>query len=429
MANFGLHSPKQDQAYYSKKDIILCATGIQWGKSTVGALKLLQGVSTYNTRADNFLVLAPTYKIMEQSTKRVFDKVFGSYGKYNKVDACYKIKNGPSIYFRTTSDPDAIVGLTDVRMIWGDEAGLYSLYAWENIQGRAAFRRAQIVLTTSPYSMNWILKEIINPTKKGLRSDCEVIQARSDENPYFPKDIFEKRKLTMDARRFKMMYGGEFDRPEGMVYDCWDDDENIIDISMIDLSPSNNRLYGAIDWGWRDPFVLKTRAISDYGQHTDIGEFYKTNLTPSQIVDAVKRKHIIYKYKAIFCDPSRPEMIAELASAGIPAVPANNDIRSGIDAHYELIKTRRYKVLRGECPHTLDEVESYHYPEEKDLRPDQDKQKDFDIPVDQGNHCLDCDRYLSLALKTLDNIHQVTQSDTNYRAKHGNIKRGINIFN
>jgi len=388
MRNFELHSEKQERAFYSEKDIILCAAGIQWGKSWLGALRTRLLASRYNNKDDNFIVAAPTYKVLEQSTKRAFLNVFGDIGRFYKSDGIYQIKNGPTFYFRSGHDPDSVVGITNVRGVWGDEAGLFTKYFADNLFARAAFRNAQVIFTTSPYSLNWILKDIINPTLKGNRDDVELIQAQSCENPYFPRAVYEKRRLTMDPRRFKTIYGGEFDRPEGMVYDCWDEDIIHIDKFICD-SPSTTNFYCGLDWGWNDPFVLITRAISDHGIHTDVSEFVKPGLTPSKIVEFVKSKHSIHHYKMVFCDPSRPEMIEELCSAGIPAVAAENDIREGIDAYYELISSGNYRVVAKDCPYLIDEKDSYHYPEEKDLKTDQNKSKKNDIPVDQNNHCVD----------------------------------------
>jgi len=76
-------------------------------------------------------------------------------------------------------------------------------------------------------------------------------------------------------------------------------------------------------------------------------------------------------------------------------VPADNDIRAGIDAHYELVKTRRFKVFRGTSPYTMDEYEGYHYPDPDDAGPDDDVKEDK--PVKQADHAMDVDRYISLA--------------------------------
>ena len=69
-------------------------------------------------------------------------------------------------------------------------------------------------------------------------------------------------------------------------------------------------------------------------------------------------------------------------------------MRLGIDKHYELLKTRRLKYFRGMNPYTLDEIESYHYPEQQELAPDKDA-KDHG-PVKQNDDALDADRYVSV---------------------------------
>jgi hypothetical protein len=99
--------------------------------------------------------------------------------------------------------------------------------------------------------------------------------------------------------------------------------------------------------------------------------------------------------KMFYADPSRPDYINEFCRAGISTVAATNDIRIGIDRHYELIKSGKYRVVKGNCQHLLDEYELYHYPEPKDLNPDQN-QKD-ELPVDQSNHVCDASRYITMA--------------------------------
>jgi hypothetical protein len=131
-------------------------------------------------------------------------------------------------YMRTGTEPDSIVGITNVRAVWGDEAGKYSLYFWENIQGRASFKDAPIMLTSTPYAMNWFFKEILKPYKTKTRDDLLVIQAKSCDNPYFPMAEYERRRLTMDPRRFNAMYNGEFEKMQGLVYDCFSEETHVV---------------------------------------------------------------------------------------------------------------------------------------------------------------------------------------------------------
>ena len=66
--NFKCHSPKQESALFSTHPITICATGIQWGKTTVGALWLKRMMHTHTSPDDNFLITSPTYPILAQST-------------------------------------------------------------------------------------------------------------------------------------------------------------------------------------------------------------------------------------------------------------------------------------------------------------------------------------------------------------------------
>jgi len=348
----------------------------------------------HSAAGDAFVVATPTYKVLKQATLPAFLNVMRGLGTYSAADAVFTTSWGSQVYFRTGTDPDSVIGITNVRGVWGDEAGLFSLYFWENLQARAAFKEAPIVLTTSPYTLNWVFSEIIRPRQKdpAARPDVELVQARSDENPYFPKEEYERRKATMDPRRFRMVFGGQWEKMEGLVYDCFDDEENVVDPFPL---PTGTKFYGGIDWGYNpDPFVLLIRAVTPDGKHFEVSEHYQTGLTPSQMVSLVQQKRQVWGVRQFFCDPSQPGLIAELNRHGCVATGADNDILVGIGRHYELVKTRRYRVFRGACPHLLDELSMYHYPEPQDLKPDQNPKEPK--PVDQHNHAADAMRYVTM---------------------------------
>lgn len=360
-----------------------------------------------NTKDASFLITTPTYKVLDQSTLPAFKKEVEGFGEYSQSKAVFEIESGfgernPKVYFRTAKEPDSIVGITNVFGIWCDEAGKYPLYFWENIQGRAAFKNCPIMITTSPYSMNWIYKEIIKPTKEGKRDDVLLIQASSNENPYFPQAVYESRKRTMDFRRFNMMYNGNFDKMQGLVYDCFDEKENQCEPFNL---PDGTKYFAGVDWGFTEPFVLKVRAITPGGQHYGISEFYKSGLTPSDIIAICKQKRDIFGIRQFYCGPDQPGLIEELCRNKVPAIAADNDVSRGVGLHYELLKTRRLKYFRNINPYTLDELDTYHYPEPKDLGPDQDAKDQK--PVGQNDHSLDADRYCTISTYNLTKHHSV----------------------
>lgn len=390
------HSEKQESAIFSDRKITLCGTGVQWGKTRVGAIRMKIALHTFTAPDDTFIVCAPTYKIMNQSTLPAFKTIMAEYweGNFNEAKAEFRMPGGGTVYFRTGTDPDSIVGITNVRHIWGDEAGKFSLYFWENIQARAAFKDCPITLTTSPYSLNWIYKEIVRPKKRDpkARPDVFYIKARSDENPYFPRTEYERRRQTMDPRRFRMTFGGDFDKMEGLVYACFDEVENVCEPFTL---PAGTRVVAGVDWGYTHPFVIVVRAITPGGTHYQCAEFYKTQLTIDQKVEAARRMKVTWNIEKFFCDPANPDDIESFNRAKLTAIGAENSLQA-IERHYELIKTRKYKVFRGSSPHTEDEYESYHWPED-DADIDPDKNVKEPVPVDQDNHAMDANRYATVS--------------------------------
>lgn len=390
------HSEKQDRLIFSDAELTIAATGTQWGKSQGGSLWMKRNIHRHNAPTDNHLLLAPTYKILQQSALPYFLYCMRGLGEYNKVDAEFRLATGGKVFVRTATDPDSIVGIPKVRSFWADEAGKLSLYFWENIQARAAAQGATGLLTTSPYSRNWLYKQYIRPINRKEKLDVPLIQAASWENPYHTLHdpiVRDKRRADMDPRRFDMIFGGEWGQMAGLVYDCWNDEENLVDPFEL---PVGSKIYGGIDWGYTDPFVMKLRAITPDGRHIGISEFYKTGLTLPDMIELARQKMRLYgqSLKFFYADPSQPGHIEEFNRCGVPCLPADNDIRRGIDLHYELIKTRRYKEFKGACPHSMDERETYHYPEPEDLGPDDDSKEQ--LPVGQNDHTQDVDRYLTL---------------------------------
>lgn len=397
MTEFTPHSAAQDTIIFSDTRLTVAATGTQFGKSIAGSLWIQRQILSETDPKANFLVMAPTYKIMNQSMVPYFLDVMQGRGTYRKSDALFEMNNGQVVYMRTEKDPDSIVGIPRVRAYWLDEAGKVGLYFWENVQARAASVGAKGLLTTSPYSRNWLYKDIIKPKMAGKLPEITFVKAASWENPYHTlHDPAERARVAqlMDPRRFSMVFGGEWGQMSGLVYDCWDEVEN--QCPAFELPPGT-RFFGGIDWGFTDPFVLKVRAITPDGNHYGISEFYQTGLTLPRQIEIAKQKRALWPIEVFFADPSRPDNIKEFNNQGVPTQKAENSIRVGVDAHYELIKTRRLKYFQDTHKYTVDEIESYHYPEPEDLGPD-DESKEQD-PVGQNDHALDADRYISIMTK------------------------------
>jgi hypothetical protein len=176
---------------------------------------------------------------------------------------------------------------------------------------------------------------------ENIQNLIHLCQARSDENPYFPREEYDLRRQTMDARRFNMIYGGSFDKAEGLVYDCFDQRKHVIERKKL---PAGTRFFGGIDWGFTDPTVISVRAVTDDGIHYKVDESYKTQQRLSDTLDEAYRLSCLYGIEKFYADPSRPDAISEFNKNGLRCIPAQNDILPGIERHYELIKSDEYYV-------------------------------------------------------------------------------------
>lgn len=385
---FTLHK-FQEEAFLSDKRIVAMVAGISSGKTQNGAL--WSGMKALRGKADrNHIIVAPTYKILSQASLPKFINVFNEYGEYKKVDSIFEWAHGPKTYIRSLTDPNSVEGIQDVESIWLDEGGLISRYAWENVYGRTARTKAQIMITTTPYALNWLFT-MWKEWKTGLRDNTHFVQFRSKDSPYFPEDEYENQKRLLDPRRFAMKYDGEFGRMEGLVYE----DINICKAKPL---PNGTIYYAGIDWGFTNPFALVLRAITPDGIHYRVGEFYKSQLTIDEIVQICLARKQIYDIRMFICDPSAPANISSLNKAGIPAIGGNNNVRLGIDTQISLFKSERLFLFEDENPIGIDEYSTYHYPEPKDLRIDEsEKEQD---PVKTNDHGTDADRYVSMYLET-----------------------------
>ena len=423
---FEPHSIKQQNAILSDAKITLALTGIQFGKTTIGSLWMKRKMYEFYGQDNAFIITSPNYKIMQQSTLPAFLKQMDGHGDFSKSDAVFNMNGGGRCYMRTATEPDSIVGITNVRAIWGDEAGKFSLYFWENMQARASFRNCPIMLTTTPYTSNWIFKELVRPSRDGNRPDIKLIEASSNENPLFPREEFERRQKIMDPRRFAALYLGQFEKMHGLVYDCFEEELHVI--KPIEL-PIGTKFYAGVDWGYTEAFAMIVGAVTPTGHHYQVAEVYRTGMTITDMIIAAKQKKAVYGIQTFYADPSQPGHIAEFNRNGLSCIAADNDIRRGVDLHYDLIKSGKFHIFEGTSPYSIDEYSTYHYPDVDELGPD-DTAKEKK-PVGQDDHALDARRYLTIStyrssIKIVPKAPDETPKDMTEEQKINRLKRNKN---
>jgi hypothetical protein len=219
--------------------------------------------------------------------------------------------------------------------------------------------------------------------KNGKDPDLSVFTWASVDNPYFPKEFFEKERLRLRPEEFKRRYCGEFSRMAGLVYN--------LTIHHI-IEPVNLRAditLGGIDWGYTNPAALSIIKCYD-GVWYIVDEWYEVGKTTAEIIDAAIKLQNKWGVNRWYADSANPEKILETANSGLYVLPydkAKDAITAGISLIQQMINERKLLVFSN-CKNHLSEFESYHYPEEKDKVITK-----LDIPVPVDNHLMDAIRY------------------------------------
>lgn len=384
----------QLKAYNSQKRITALISGIQGGKTRIGGLWLAKQTALYDAPQQNFIVAAPNYKLMQKSTLPWFLHINKGCGTFNKSRNIFDLNGGGVVFFCSMQDDDSAEGATNVRAIWIDEAGKLRYKSWINLYARSSFLQCPIFITTTPYALNWLYKEVYMPWKQQLRQDIEVIQFRSLDNPYFPKEEYEAQKRNLDPRIFEMKYGGTFQKMAGLVYPDFNDNDNMCD--PFKFNKKDYYVCAGVDLGFTNEFAIAIRAIRYDGKYDyQIGEHYQKFQDPVKKTEVLKELQVRYNIEQFFVDSEDPGQISMFQAAGLPACGVKkgpNSVEYGIQLHSSLIRRSIYKVFRGKNPYTIDEYETYHYPESPGNDEDAIKEK----PVAIKDHLMDANRYVTM---------------------------------
>lgn len=356
--NFEYHT-YQKQAMDSKARFILLMAGIQSGKTVGGAMWLMQEILNYQNQgmAYDYAIIAPTYKLLQQSTlKKFLDLMPSWFGVYKENKSVIVLNDGGNIYVRSAEDPDSLEGMT-LKAAWADEAGQFAEKVWSILYGRLNILRGRMIMTTTPYSFCW-LDEIIVPQWERGNKDYEVIQYESIASPWFPIEEYEHAKAVLSPSEFSRRYKGILVASEGLVYDGWKRayiwEQTPEEFHMIDFA-------AGIDFGYNHPAAIEVGAFSDdFPAVCIVDEWYEKQKTIDELIAAAKQLKERWNIRIFFADPSRPEYIKQLNHAGIPTMAAKNDVQEGLDKVRALMYTGNLRVM-SHCKGLLEERKRYRY--------------------------------------------------------------------
>jgi len=203
----------------------------------------------------------------------------------------------------------------------------------------------------------------------------EVLSTYDSKSVWYQRDILGNRTSA-----------------EGVIYACWDDEENTYDDrtrrdGLETIAPR----YAAVDYGTENPCVFLD--IYDDGVTIWVDrEYYwdgrreKQSKTNDQYADDFcKFFEARPPLNSVIMDPSADSFETQLKSRGLIVRGADNDVEKGIQRTANMIYQRKLKVNK-QCKNFLSEIHGYIWDDKARMRGDEK-------PLKQQDHAMDAIRY------------------------------------
>lgn len=285
-------------------------------------------------------------------TEQVYNYPNGSYTEFFSADNNLKVR-GPG---------------RDV--LFFNEANLTDFDTFTQLMLRT--RKAIFIDFNPADEFHWIYDNILT------RPDCYFIKSTYLDNPFLPiEQVKEIENLKNVDENFWRIYGeGERGHSEGVIYTHWKPYTGNVD----------GRITYGLDFGYNNPTALVKVTENDQNLYWE-EKIYQSHMTNSDLIPLIKE--IVKPHETVYCDAAEPARIEELKRAGVKAIPANKDVKDGID----FVKGRKLFV-HAQSVNLLKEIKSYKYA--SNIKKNKNEPE---VPVKLNDHAMDAGRYGSIAMK------------------------------
>jgi len=426
----------QEIVWRSEARVTAAVSGHFGGKSHLGAYWILDQTKKYP--GQDFIVCGTNFKTLGNSAIPKMRSLFGLRGMtwefdqheqigFRAANMEYWLPDGGVIYIRSADRPGSMQG-AHVKGIWMDETVDTTFYVYETLLGRMAGLGGKMLITTTPYDRGWLYEQVYKPWVAAGRPDgapgsnvC-VAQWRSIDNPTYPRAEWENLKAVLPEWRFRMLYEGQFERPMGLVYDCFADSHWI---NPFEIPPEWPRVIG-LDFGFTDPTAAIWIAKAPDGGLYAYDEYYKTGWMAYAGQERNEEEEQSVGYKRVVGQQAmRLELIDEIVARcadrheNIVGVYCDHDedltnyaleqfwdkmginrvymaakgpgsILAGIERNYVLVRQGNFRAFNN-LLHFKDEVDSYSWKVD-----DTTGEIKKDEPKGGKDHLLDAWRYATV---------------------------------
>jgi phage terminase large subunit len=399
----------QYEAFKSEAQFTAAVAGVQSGKTFLGAHWAGRKIIEYPKGVG--IIVAPTYKVLQQATLKKFFEVLPQLRKYYKEQKGeIELPTGGTVFIRSADSPLGIEGISP-QWWWLDEGGMTSELTWTVLRSRVSMTGGKGLITTTPYNVGWLYQKFYKPWKEGSDTNLAFFTWRSIDNPNFPQDFYKAEKSRLRPEEFARRYMGEFQKMTGLIWDL--PSEAIIGPVEI-ATKAQARLIG-VDWGFRNPAGIIVAYLYDQVWYV-VDEWKQANRTTAELIQVIRNLITKHQVTNVYADPAEPDRIEECRRAGVPIYEANNDVITGINKVSQAIYEKRFKVFNT-CPELIDEMSMYHYLEQGPTL--EGKRDPKEQPEKFNDHLCDALRYPIASYAPMRIIQQQVEAPKYYYPELG----------
>lgn len=370
--------PNQLEAWEATERFVAVVAGARSGKTRAGAHLLLREIARTAVPGEPcyYLIVGPDTKILQPAAIPTFMALVGDAAVFRRQDltisftkeGCrrfFGFEGDVRIFIGYASDPDSLQAAS-YRAVWGDEAGQKDFLkaSWEAIQLRTSFHKGRVFLTSTPYTVYGWLRDLVDSEPE--REDLKVVRFKTTANPMFPQEEYDRIKREMPPWRAKMYLDGDFSIPEGAIYDCLDEGNEVDDFEIPDSWPRHL----AMDFGQVNTAAV-CAAESPDGTLYCYADYRTGGRSAQEHAAAISRKGLgSYRNENYSGEPefatqvggtwSEDEWRREYINAGLPiSRPPIKGLEEGIDCVYRQVKSKKIKFFKEGCKRTLEDLKGY----------------------------------------------------------------------
>lgn len=385
-------------------------TQIFFGGSSSGkSYFLAQRTVMDNVKGYNYLIcrnVGATIKksVFNEICKSISNMCLAMFYRINRTDLTITCTlNNKQILFAGLDDVEKLKSITPadgvIERVWIEEATEVKREAYlqlkKRLRGRTDKHKGIIISFNPVLKSHWIYKEFFAgkwDESKNLYSDDRllILKTTYKDNKFLtPDDIYELEH-EQDEYFYNVYTLGNWGILGNVIFKNW----TTADLSGMIASFDN--IHNGLDFGYTNPNALVRVHVSEKRKTIYVFDtLYKRGQTYESLTADVKQK---IGEQLVTCDNEDSRGIFMLRQGGIKALPAKKGADSVLNG---ITWINGYKlVIDVKCQEFINEIQQYHWQEDKDGNV-------IEKPVKKNDHLMDAMRYavesLSLAAKASSN--------------------------